>query len=133
MEEEYREVEEKNPFFNMAKKTLEGLDLIKNHMLLNDLYSRENPERQQVSIELLKKFYMFAIPLFPPDDKSLDAMETEILTLKMETRIRIKSGIQEVKPVYSKEVEDKINKLFIKMSKLLKPYLMPIKRDDDGL
>ena len=135
---EKRDDSEQDPFFNMAKRTLECLDIIKKEMLKNDLYNKDTSEKQKNSIELLKKFYMFSIPLFSfkEDDDSNDSLENlekEILLLELQKKSHVKSGNQGIKYIYSKEVENKINELFIKMSKLLKPYLMPIKRDDDGL
>jgi len=131
--EKEREVEE-DPFFNMARKTLEGIDKIKQQMLFNDqFYPYDSIEKQKLYIELLKKFYMFAVPLFPKKDDELANMEDEVLDLELEKRKEVKQKTQTDRYFYSKELEKKLNKIFIRISKILKPFLMPIKRDDEGL
>lgn len=136
--EEKKETENEDPFFNMARKTLDCLDKIKQQMLFNDsIYPIDSPEKQKIYIELIKKFYMFAIPLPKVDEKDennkLDKMEDEVLDLKLERKTGIKQGSQISRHIYSEELDLKLNKIFIKINRILKPFFMPPKRDDDGL
>lgn len=130
-----REGEVEAPF-NMAIATLKRLDIILQQIRNLDLiYTYDSPEKQKSYINLVKQFYINAIPLFPKVDKDTeaDAMSEKILNLKIVRKNMIKSGSQTYNHIYSEELDKTLNQILIEIQIKLRKFFMPTNRDDEGL
>ena len=145
--------------FNMAIATLKRLDLILIQIRqLHLIHDPDSISKQKAHIELVKQFYLNAVPLFDPateikakkdkekkdkeskekkgDDKKLKTMKElgeEILSFKMSRKSFIRNANQSVHEIYSYEKEIRLNEILCELQTKLKKFFMPGKRAAEGL
>ena len=113
--------------FNMAVATLMRLDAIHKQLTALELmYPYNNYEKQKQHISLVKQFFLNAINLL---DEKYDNKYEELLKLEPNVKTIAKQGVQKFKGVYNKQLEIKLNKLFIEMQQKIRKYYMPKGKD----
>jgi len=128
--------------FNMAIATLKRLDLIL--IQIRQLHSQYTPDsniKQKAHIDLVKQFYLNAIPLFDVEKekekedgkKSMKELGKEILELNMERKSKISNGNQSVGEIYSYDKEIRLNEIMVDLQFRLKRFFMPGKKNVEGL
>ena len=124
---DYRYWDEEVPF-NMAVATLMRLDaILKEIRNLNYLYPRDSAEKQKSYIELVKQFYLNAIPLLKDEDS--EKYKEEILGMQIKKKAGIKSGTQTCSYIYDSKIDYRLNEILIELQQKLKPYFMPKGKD----
>jgi len=139
MGENYFNRQEEAPF-NMAIATLKRLDLIL--IQIRQLHCQYFPEsiiKQKAHVDLVKQFYLNAVPLFNPDEDdknkqtTIEELGAEILSFKMENKSIIRNGNQRQLEIYSYDKEKRLNEIICELQTKLKRFFMPGKRRVEGL
>jgi hypothetical protein len=109
--------------FNMAVATLMRIDIIlKEIKNLSYRFSGNSAEKQKAYIELVKQFYINAVPLLGDE---ADKYKKEILGLQLNKRRDIKSGNQKYIYCYSPKKEERLNEILVEIQQKLKKFFMP--------
>lgn len=132
-EEDEEEIEEEGASFNSGLKSIENVQLILIQISMNDVRD-DLPEllKQKKKINLTKAFYRHSYPL---SISELKKFREEILRLKLTSKAIVKSGTQMIKNIFDEDLDFKIDNYILDILEILqkKGYLMPSKRDDEGL
>ncbi len=147
---EYAAPREVEAPFNMAIATLKRLDMILQQIKQLYLqYPSNSIEKQKAYIDLVKQFYLNAVPLLEnvkdnkKEDKrseenkekkiDIEALGKEIIKLKMDVKTYVRNGVQKTRELYSDEKEIRLNEILRELQITLKKFFMPGKRDVEGL
>ena len=118
--------------FNDALKTLgrvgEALNDIRN---IDYLYPPESIEKQKAFINLVRRFYIVSVPLMKVTQS--EKYKNEILNLTLKKVSMVKGTNSKYKPIYDPDIDKRLNEILIEIQQQIKKYLMPSRREDDGL
>lgn len=126
MDDEFSRQDIEAPF-NMALATLKRLDTILQQLRQISVFNMGKLERQRMTIDLLKQFFINAIPLL--DETYVSDNKENILSLKTNSKSYTKSGNQKNGEFYDGELDKDINIYFIELQQKLKKYFMPKGKD----
>jgi len=130
--EDEEDDEEEPAAFNDALKTLERvcrpLDELQ---LLNMMYPSDSPEKQRAFINLVTRFFVLCAPLLKLEDSN--TYKEKILKMQVPKRSIIKSGVQTFKNNFDPQLDYELWVILIDIQQKIKKYLMPQRREDEGL
>lgn len=123
--------------FNMAIATLKRLDIILQQIRqLDIMYPSNSVDKQKSYMNLVKQFYINAIPLFPKKDKgekdktsNIAKLGEEIISMTIKKRPFIISGGQKIGEVYDGKLDVRLNEILIELQQKLKKFFMPGKEE----
>jgi len=126
------EREEEPAAFNDALKTLSRItEPLQEIQHLDYLYKYDTPEKQRAFISIVERFFILCSPLLKQSDS--DKYQKEVLSFQLNKKLSVKSGVQQYKDVYDPSIDYRLKAIVIELQRLLKKYLMPTRREDDGL
>lgn len=113
--------------FNMAVATLMRLDAkLQQISYLDYKHPFDSPEKQKSYLNLVKQFYINAIPLLNEQDVKYFS---KILTIDMKTKSKVKSGSQKIIICYDRQLDTTLNNYLVQLQLRMKKYFMPKGRD----
>ena len=122
----YNEVDREAPF-NMAVATLMRLDSILQQIKVMTITITNEKERQKAYLNLVKQFFLNAIPLL--DDNVIKDKKKKIMDLTMKQGLIAKNGRQNRVISYSESLEKELDNIMIELQQNLRRFFMPTGKD----
>lgn len=111
---------------------IELSNILKQITMLDFTYPIDSPQKQKIYLNLVKQFFIRAVPYLSKNDSEL--YKKEILAFGVSRKVNVKRGTQILSYEFQPELDYRLNGILVELQQKLRPIFTKIRdQEEEGL